>query len=80
MKAFLKQPLLMPDPLLPPSSAGTPTEKMKGLAPGKREKSIHREDSEKPMVQNMHIFLYSSEKMTKSLSLSYPFLNSFFHP
>jgi hypothetical protein len=39
----------------------------------KKKKSIQTKDSEKPMVRNMHIFLYSSEKMTKSLSLSCSF-------
>jgi len=67
-------------PLLPPSPAGTPAGKMNGLVLEKKKKSIQTEDSEKPMVQNMHISLYSSEKMTKSLSLSFSFLNRSFHP
>jgi hypothetical protein len=53
---------------------------MNGLVLEKKKKSIQTEDSEKPMVQNMHISLYSSEKMTKSLSLSFSFRNRSFHP
>jgi hypothetical protein len=66
----------MPVPLLPPSCVGTPMAKRTGLVlEKKKKKSIQTKDSEKPMVRNMHIFLYSSEKMTKSLSLSFYFLN-----